>query len=98
LRREKVKYSDQIVSKAPIMYEVPAPSRISGNRVRAMCIARAGTSTAACARTLGSVARAKIVIAARAAAIVNTTPMFTSAMKPPIAGPMSMPAMLAACR
>jgi len=79
------------------MYEVPAPSNSMGRRRRAICMARAGTSTVAWARTLGSVTSASTVIADSAAAMVNTTPRLSSAMKPPTAGPMSIPPMLVAC-
>ena len=79
------------------MYEVPAPNTSSGSNLRAMCIARAGTSRDACARTLGRVASAITVIAENAAATAKVTPRLTSAMKPPTAGPINMPAMLVAC-
>ncbi len=79
------------------MYEVPAPSRMSGSSSRAMCSARAGISTAACARTFGRVASATTLSAESAAATPNTTRRLMSAMNPPIAGPTSIPAMLVDC-
>ena len=62
-----------------------------------MCSGRVGISTVLCARTLGSVASATTARAERTAATPNTTPRLNSAMKPPIAGPISIPAMLVDC-
>ena len=70
---------------------------MSGSSTLAMRITPAGTSVVGATRTLGRVRIATAASPVTIAATTNTTLRLTSAIRPPTAGPMMMPAMMVDC-